>query len=617
MLRYVRPHRRILAFGTVISSVGGAAALATPLLAREFVDRLGSGRPVLGLSVLLCGVVLAAAVVAAVGRYLIDRTAEEIVRDVRSGLVTRLLRLRVGAFNTTPPGDLISRVTADTTLLRHATTNDLVDLVLGTVVLLGMVGFMAYLDPVLFAVVAAVMLVVGGATALVLPRLGAANRRAQDALGDIGGHLERALGALRTIKANGAEQREARVMHRAVDTARAEGITAARWSAVAGSSSGLIVQLSFLAVFGVGGARVADGSLPVSSLIAFLMYLFYLFSPINQLVQGASGVQAGMAAVRRIEEVDALPAESDDRTPTTGAGRGAPAADVVRSAHNEIALHVRGGWDRPNAVANGYPGGGPSAEVAVAFRAVRFRYAPDGPDVLSGVDFDVPVGGMTALVGPSGAGKSTVFALLERFYEADSGVVEFAGRDVRDLSIPQLRADLGYVEQDAPVLSGTLRENLLFAAPDASAGQLAEAIEQTRLNDLVSRLPDGLDTLVGHRGMNLSGGERQRIAIARALLRRPRVLLLDEATSALDGLNELSLRDAIAEVARVSTVLIIAHRLSTVTMARQILLLDGGRIRARGTHTELIDSDELYRTLAMTQLLDAESGSVRRTAPAS
>lgn len=165
LLRYVRPHRRILAFGTVISSVGGAAALATPLLAREFVDRLGSGRPILGLTVLLCGVVLAAAVVAGVGRYLIDRTAEEIVRDVRSGLVTRLLRLRVGAFNTTPPGDLISRVTADTTLLRHATTNDLVDLMLGTVVLLGMVGFMVYLDPVLFGVVAAVMLVVGGATA--------------------------------------------------------------------------------------------------------------------------------------------------------------------------------------------------------------------------------------------------------------------------------------------------------------------------------------------------------------------------------------------------------------------------------------------------------------------
>jgi ATP-binding cassette subfamily C protein len=571
LLRYSRPHRRVLVLGALVSSVGGVGALTTPLLAKEFVDRLGSDQPVLGLTVLLCAVVLAAAVLAAAGRYLIDRTSERIVRDVRSGLVSRLLRLRLPAVDRTPPGDLMARVTSDTTLLRHATTNDLVDLVTGAVVLLGMVGFMAYLDPVLMGVVAAVTVLVGGAVVVILPRLGAANRRAQDAVGEIGGALERALGALRTIKANGAERREAAAMRRSVDGACAEGTAAARWSALASSASGLVVQLSFLAVFGIGGARVASGDLPVSSLIAFLMYLFYLYSPITQVVQGASGLQAGIAAVDRIGEVDALPAE-----PESGAGAGPRPAET----------------------------GGP----ALAFRSVRFRYAPDGPPVLDGVDFEVPAGGMTALVGRSGAGKSTIFALIERFYEAGSGTVELGGQDVRRLDLGRLRAEIGYVEQDSPVLSGTLRENLLFAAPHAGAGELAAAVATTRLDDLVRRLPDGLDTRVGHRGMTLSGGERQRIAIARALLRRPRILLLDEATSALDGINELSLRDAIAEMSGVSTVLIIAHRLSTVTSARQILLLDEGRIRASGTHAELIRGDELYRTLATTQLLEAEPG---------
>lgn len=210
---------------------------------------------------------------------------------------------------------------------------------------------------------------------------------------------------------------------------------------------------------------------------------------------------------------------------------------------------------------------------------------------------------MTAFVGPSGAGKSTVFGLVERFYEADGGRVLVDGTDVRDWPLERLRAQIGYVEQDAPVLSGTLRENLMFAAPGATDDQLARVLTRTRLDGLVERLPEGLETPVGHRGSKLSGGERQRVAIARALLREPRLLLLDEATSQLDAVNELALRDTVAEAARTTTVLVVAHRLSTVTLADRIVVMEAGRVRAIGTHAELVASDPLYGELAATQFL--------------
>jgi ATP-binding cassette subfamily C protein len=213
---------------------------------------------------------------------------------------------------------------------------------------------------------------------------------------------------------------------------------------------------------------------------------------------------------------------------------------------------------------------------------VHFRYRPELPEARHGLSFSVPPRGMTAFVGPSGAGKTTVFSLIERFYEATSGRVLVDGRDVTDWPLAELRAAIGYVEQDAPVLSGSLRENLLFGAPHASEDELAQVLRITRLDGQVARLPDGLDTLVGHRGTRLSGGERQRVAIARTLLRHPRLLLLDEATSQLDAVNEAALRGTIADTAHTTTVLVVAHRLSTVTMADRIVVIDAGRVRAVG-----------------------------------
>ncbi|MEU4514096.1 ABC transporter ATP-binding protein [Nonomuraea wenchangensis] len=564
LLAYVRPYRRILFLGGLLGLIGSVAGLAMPLLAKYVVDAFGSNGSMAGPLLGLTAAVLVGAVVSASGSYLMERTGEGIVLGARRRLVDRMLRLKVADVDRLKPGDLLSRVTGDTTLLRAVLTNGIVESIGAVFMLVGAIIMMATMDGTLLLVTLGVIVVVGGLVALIMPRIQRAQAQAQEAVGEMGSVLDRALQAYRTVKASGAEDREIAVVGEAAARARDRGLQVAGWTSLAGVATWMAVQIAFLAVLGVGGARVSSGALEVSSLIAFLLYLFYLVSPIGQLVQGGVQLQQGLAAMQRIKEIEGLPAEPAEPAEPTDGGH---------------------------------------EPVGVTFQDVVFRYGEDRPLVHDGVTFEVPPGGLTALVGPSGAGKSTVFGLIERFYEHQGGTITVGGRDIRDWPLGELRAALGYVEQDAPVLAGTLRENLLFAAHDVAEDELARAIARTRLDDLVSRLPEGLETPVGHRGVLLSGGERQRVAIARALLRRPRLLLLDEATSQLDAVNELRLREVIAEVARETTVLVIAHRLSTVTGADRIVVMEAGGVRAVGTHAELVGEDDLYRELAATQFL--------------
>lgn len=568
LLGYVRPYRHWLLLGGLLSLVTGATGLALPLAAKRLVDNLGADRPVTAALLFMTALVVANAAIGAVGSYVLRRTAESVVLTARRSLVSHLLRLRISAVDHTEPGDLMSRVTADTTLLRSVTTDSLVGAVTGSLTLLATVVMMGVLDPVLLAVTLTVLVLAGAVIGLLVPRINRASKRAQESVGLMGAALERMLGALRTVKASGAEHREEEAIHAAAHESWRASVRAAKWEALAGNTAGLASQIAFLTVLAAGGARVASGAVDIGTLIAFLMYVFYLMPPISQLVGAAAEYQVGAAAVARIQEAQRLPAEP----------RG-PSAELPAP-------------------------GSPPAELA--FHDVHFRYGPDLPQVHHGVSFTIPPRGMTAFVGPSGAGKTTVFSLIERFYEPSEGRILLDGRDIRHWDHSHLRAAIGYVEQDAPVLSGSLRDNLLLGAPGATDDELDRALRTTRLDALVTRLPSGLDTLVGHRGTRLSGGERQRVAIARALLRRPRLLLLDEATSQLDAVNEAALRDTVADAARTTTVLVVAHRLSTVTMADRIVVMDTGRVRAVGTHADLVTADPLYAELAATQFLTAD-----------
>jgi ATP-binding cassette subfamily C protein len=565
LLGYVRPHRWTLLAGAVLSLVTGATGLLLPLVARGLIDDLSHDRAITGALVAMSGLVVANAAVGALGSYVLQRTSESVVLGARRALSSYLLRLRITAVDRSEPGDLMARITSDTTLLREVTTDSLVGLGTGGLTLVATVVMMGVVDPVLLGVTLAVILGAGTVLGVIVPRINRASRQAQDAVGVMGASLERILGALRTVKASGAEHREEQTLHAAAEESWRQSVRAAKWSAAAGNTAGLAMQIAFITVLAVGGARVATGAVDVGTLVAFLLYVFYLMSPIQQVVGAITQYQTGAAALSRIQEALRLPAE-------------------------------------PAALPAPLPATG-AEPASVAFTGVRFRYADDLPYVHHGVTFDVPARGMTAFVGPSGAGKTTVFSLIERFYDPESGVITLDGRDVAEWELPELRSAIGYVEQDAPVLSGSLRDNLLLGNPEADDDAVARVVKTTRLDGLVARLPQGLGTLVGHRGTKLSGGERQRVAIARALLRRPRLLLLDEATSQLDAVNEAALRDTVADVARTTTVLVVAHRLSTVTMADRIVVMDAGSVRAVGTHRELVAGDPLYAELAATQFL--------------
>ncbi|MEU8381521.1 ABC transporter ATP-binding protein [Streptosporangium sp. NPDC048865] len=562
-----RPHRGPLLAGGALNLVGTAAGLAQPLVAKLVIDSINAGgmswSPVLA----LVGLVFLSALSAAWGTYLLERVAASVVRRARGRLIARIMRLRVDALDR--PGDLISRVTSDTTLLSSAASSALVEPLSGVLMLVGGITLMAVLDLPLLAITVGTLILILGVAGLAMPKISRAQQGVQGAVGEIAAALERALGAFRTVKASGMEGTEISRLDASVEQAWRHTTGAAKWAALARVSSGLSIQVAFLLVLGAGAARVASGDLAVSSLVAFLLYLFNMGQPIATLMQSATEIQVGLAAVHRMREVDNLPTEAEEE----------PSAETEEPIYQQ---------------------------ATAAFHKVSFDYGKE--PVLREITFTVAGGEVTAIVGESGAGKTTLFSLLERFHEASSGIITVDGKDIRQWPLAELRRQIGYVEQDAPVLAGTLRENLCYAARAVSEQELEDVLARTRLTEFVASLPDGLDTRVGHRGTTISGGQRQRIAIARALLRRPRLLLMDEATSQLDAANELALRETMAAVVETTTVVMIAHRLSTVVGADRIVVLEGGRVRADGTHEDLLVTDDLYRELVGSQLLSDRRG---------
>lgn len=552
-------HKGALSLALALSVVGAGLSLLQPLLINNIISSINQS-PIAPLVWGLVALLAVSSVVTMLQLYVMTVTAESAVLTTRKQLAARMLRLPIRVYDQHRSGDLVTRLGSDTTLIRAAFTGGLIDAIGGAVMMLGAVVLMALIDLMMLGIVLAVVLLTMVVVIGVSTFIQKYTKKAQAAVGELGADMDRALGAIRTIRATGAEPRVETGINADAHEAYDMGVMVAKIGAALRPATGLAMQGSFLVVLGIGGARVASGDISVADLVSFVLYLFMVSMPLGQIFGAITTVRQAMGAIERISEIM-------DEDPESTSGRTAqPAGDIT-------------------------------------FEHVSFSY--DGQtEVLKDVSFHIPAGRKTAFVGPSGSGKSTTLALMERFYDVDSGRILLGNQDVAELSRASVRDTIGYVEQEAAVLAGTVRENLLLGAAGASDRQCWQALDRVNLRARVEETGDGLDTILGDRGLSLSGGQRQRLALARMLLMDTPVLLLDEPTSAVDSQNEQLILDSIAAIASERTLVVVAHRLSTVTDADQIIVINEGRVAATGTHAELLSTSPIYKDLASRQLLD-------------
>jgi ATP-binding cassette subfamily B protein len=577
LVPYLLEHKAALWIAMALSVLGAAISLAQPLVVGQVITAVQSGADLGALVFALVAVVLGSAIIGGFMYYVLAKAGEGVVLSARQKLAHRLLKLPIHEYDLRRTGDLVSRVGSDTTLLRAVLTQGLVDAVGGILIFVGSLIAMAIIDPLLLGLTLIMVVIAIASISVTARQVRSATTKAQQRVGDMSAAVDRALSAVRTIRAARAERRESDAIAKDAGEAFTQGVKIARINAMITPIAGLAMNGAFIVVLGVGGYRVATGTTSVASLITFILLMFQMIRPLGQAFGAYSSVQSGLGALARIQEILDVPLEE-----TEAEARNASDATAV----NKTALEFQN-------VSFGY----------AAPPATEENPNPESRAVLESVSFEIARGARVALVGPSGSGKSTIFSLIERFYEPSAGRILLDGQPVTDINRSTLRAQIGYVEQDAPVLAGSLRANLMIGSPDATDEQLTAVLAEVNLTEVLERDNRGLDAEVGENGIMLSGGERQRLAIARALLSAPPILLLDESTSSLDGLNEQRMRDAIDSVAKNRTLLVIAHRLSTVVDSDQIIVLEHGKVIGVGTHSELVVSTPLYKKLAKQQLL--------------
>jgi ATP-binding cassette subfamily B protein len=567
LIPFVAHYRGRVVAALVALTVAAVATLAVPIAVRRMIDngfdptRAGLIDEYFGVMILVVAILASAS---AMRYYLVTTIGERVVADLRDAVFERITTLSASFFDTAKTGELISRLTADTTQIKSAVGASVSVALRNIVLFFGSAAMMVVTSPRLSA------FVLGAIPVIVLPLVGFGrmvrkrSRAAQDTLADASAYASELIGAVRTLQAFTNEKLAVRHFADAVERAYAAAVFSIRARAVLTAVIIFLASSSVVVVLWVGAQDVLAGRTTAGTLSQFVLFAVFAASGLGQLSEVWGELSQAAGSAERLSEL--LRSEPDIKAPANPVPLPSPPRGEIR------------------------------------FDAVRFAY-PTRPDtdVLDGVSFTVRAGEKVAIVGPSGAGKSTIFHLLLRFYDPKVGAVTFDGVRIADADPRELRARIALVPQDTAIFAASIAENIRFGQPDATAAEIARAAEQAAAAEFIARLPQGYDSLAGERGVTLSGGQRQRIAIARAILRNAPLLLLDEATSSLDAESETLVQTALARLMQQRTTLVIAHRLATVLSCDRILVMDRGRIVEEGSHESLAAQGGLYARLARLQ----------------
>jgi len=580
---FVAPYKVHLAVAIVGVVFAAALGLVFPLIMGELVNQMvdesaatGSTASLDRLALALLLVFLFQAVFSFIRSYALSAMGEGVVADLRASTYSNLMTLPVKFFDGRKTGEITSRLTSDVAVVQTTVSTSLAAAMSQSLTLIGGVILLFVISPQLSITVLIFLPIMILAAAFFGRRLRKISTEFQDRVAEANADAEESISAVRVVKWFSAEKIEVDRYNKAVQSSYAAALRRARWRALFISSVTFVAFGTLAFVLWRGGRLVLAGDLSAGGLVSFLLYTLTVAGAIGTLTGLYSQLQETLGASRRIFEL------LDERTDLT-VPDDATSIDPVRGR--------------------------------VGFEDVHFRYSDRDVDVLHGVTLEARAGEVVALVGPSGAGKSTLVQLIPRFFDVTSGIITIDDTDVREVTLEELRQRMAAVPQETQLFSGTIAENLRVGKATATEAELQQAARAANAHDFIVAFPDGYDTIVGERGVKLSGGQRQRIAIARALLKDPRILVLDEATSSLDSESEALVQGALDTLMEGRTTFVIAHRLSTVRNADRLLVLDEGRIVQEGTHDELLAQGGLYADLYTRQFRTGPESAASEVAP--